>query len=87
MMRTSSSTITRWRRRNINRPCGPVVVNINRPCGPVVVGGDRVSLIISPCLAWEEEATLKGRATIISPCLAWEEEATLKGRATLFLMD
>jgi hypothetical protein len=28
-------------------------------------GGDRVSLIIPPFLAWEEEATLKGRATLL----------------------
>jgi hypothetical protein len=33
MMRTSSSTITRWKRRNINGPCGPVVVG-RWPCEP-----------------------------------------------------
>jgi hypothetical protein len=31
LMRISSSTITRWQRRNINGPCGPVVVG-RRPC-------------------------------------------------------
>jgi hypothetical protein len=33
VMRTSSSTITYWQRRNINGPCGPVVVGW-RPCEP-----------------------------------------------------
>jgi hypothetical protein len=33
VMRTSSSTITRWQRRTINGPCGPVVVG-RQPCEP-----------------------------------------------------
>jgi hypothetical protein len=53
MMRTSSSTIIHWQRRNINGPCGPVVVE-QRFSEPHY----------TPCLAWEEEATLIGRATL-----------------------
>jgi hypothetical protein len=33
LMRTSSSTITHWQRRNINGPCGPLVIE-RRPCEP-----------------------------------------------------
>jgi hypothetical protein len=53
VMRTSS-TITRWQRRNKKRPSGLVVVG-RRPCEP---------LNNPTCLAWEEEATLKERATL-----------------------
>jgi hypothetical protein len=50
VMRTSS-IITCWQRRNMDR-------NL------VVVGGDRASFIILSCLSWEEEATLIGRVNL-----------------------
>jgi hypothetical protein len=72
-MRTSSSTITRWQRRNINGPCGPVVVG-RQPCEPhyptllSLRGGNHLKEDLV-CKIWEKFKVAHGENDQMKACL------------------